>query len=78
MSLDGVVVGLPKKSTWEGCCGYTGRMYAPMADMMTRLEGGAVQAITKGQTIIFGANGAIQIFSRATGSLIFNKPGGIP
>jgi RHS repeat-associated protein len=54
---------------------YAGRMYAPFADKTTQLTNGALEAITKGQRIIFEANGGIQIFSRATGELVFRKAG---
>jgi hypothetical protein len=55
---------------------YAGRMYAPMADKMTQMGSGAIEAITKGQRILFEANGAIQVFSRSTGEVVFQKCGG--
>lgn len=55
---------------------YTGRMYPPREDFMTRLPNGDIEALTKGQRILFGRDGSIQIFSRKTGDRIFNKDGG--
>jgi hypothetical protein len=54
---------------------YTGRMYPPRADFITELPGGALEALSKGERILFGADGSISIFSRKTGELIFSKPG---
>jgi RHS repeat-associated protein len=54
---------------------YTGRMYPPMADNMTRLANGGMEALTKGQRILFGPDGSIRIFAKKTGELIFSKAG---
>ena len=54
---------------------YTGRMYPPMADFISRLPGGGLEALTKGQRLLFGSNGSIEIFARKTGELIFQKAG---
>ena len=54
---------------------YAGRMYPPMRDMIRELAGGGLEAQTKGQRIIFGSNGSIDIFNKRTGSLVFSKAG---
>ncbi|MGK3969874.1 hypothetical protein WMF38_32160 [Sorangium sp. So ce118] len=54
---------------------YTGRMYPPMADMTKRLADGSIEAMTKGQRLVFGSSGSISIFSRKTGELLFSKAG---
>ncbi|WP_437936686.1 hypothetical protein [Sorangium sp. So ce341] len=54
---------------------YTGRMYPPMADMTKRIADGSIEAMTKGQRLIFGHNGSVSIFSRKTGELVFSKAG---
>jgi len=54
---------------------YTGRMYPPKADMTTRLADGSIEAITKGQRLLFGPDGSIRIVSRKTGEVVFSKVG---
>ena len=54
---------------------YAGRMYPPMADNITRLANGGLEAVTKGQRLLFGPDGSIRIFAKKTGELIFSKAG---
>lgn len=54
---------------------YTGRMYPPRPDFITRAADGSLTALTKGQRIVFGSNGSITISSRGSGTQVFFKGG---
>jgi hypothetical protein len=54
---------------------FTGRMYAPQADRMTRQPDGSLTASTRRHRIICGRDGAITIVHMADKSVVFTKPG---
>lgn len=53
-----------------------GRMYPAQADRMVTEADGSITATSRGHVTTYGPNGSITVTDRATGAVVYSKPGG--
>jgi len=67
--------GVPKKTPPPPPNTPDGRMYPPLADFVSQNADGSISAMTRGHIITIGADGAVEIRNKKSGSVEFARGG---